>query len=204
MATAKNLKMVGFAGRPADSRTKLGGHEPHVSSDKERGVTMRLGELLVQVGVLTATQIDHILSVQRETGEPFGVLCERLAGVDPVAVEEAWATQYAQLTRHVDPALESFDPEATGLVTRRQAWQFRVLPIRFDDEELMLATTRRHLRRALRFATNVLVVPVYPVLTEPLALGEGLCRHFPLPGMTPASVDDDALDRLLTLARSVS
>lgn len=163
---------------------------------------MRLGELLIQAGVLNAMQVDHILSVQRETGEPFGVLCERLAGVDPIAVEEAWATQYAQLTRHIDPALETFDPEATCLVTRRQAWQFRVLPVRFDDEELMLATTRRHLRRALRFATNVLVVPVYPVLTEPLALGEALCRHFSLPGMTPASVDDDALDRLLTLARS--
>jgi hypothetical protein len=165
-------------------------------------VHIRLGELLTQLGVLNATQVDRILSAQRETGEPFGVLCERLAGVDPVVVEEAWATQYAGLTRHIDPTIETVDPSAIELVTRRQAWQFRVLPVRFDDQELMLATTRKHLRRALRFATTVLAVPVFPVMADPSLLGKALCRHYPLPGMTPEAVDDDALDRLLALARS--
>jgi len=84
------------------------------------------------------------------------------------------------------------------LISRRQAWQFRVLPLRFDGRELMLVTTRTHLCRALRFATAVMCVPVYLVLATPAALGEALCRHYPLPGMTPQSVYDDASDRLLT------
>jgi hypothetical protein len=76
-----------------------------------------------------------------------------------------------------------------------------VLPIRFDDRELMLATTRRHLRRALRFANNVLGVPVYLVLADALYLGEAIQRHYPMPGLSPRSIDDEALDQVLAERR---
>jgi hypothetical protein len=87
------------------------------------------------------------------------------------------------------------------LITRRQAWQFRVLPVRFDGRELMLATTRSQLRRALRFANNVLGLPVFLVLSESRPLGEALCRHYPMPGMSATAIDDDAMDHLLAQRR---
>jgi type IV pilus assembly protein PilB len=158
---------------------------------------LRLGQVLVDTGVLTDSQARRVLAEQQRTGEPFGVLCERMFAVDPDAIEQAWALQYATLSRSIDPRREPIEDRALALVTRRQAWQFRVLPMRFDGDELMVATTQQHLRRALRFATAVLGVPVYIVLTEPRSLGEALCRHYPLPGMTAASVNDDAMDRLL-------
>ncbi len=161
---------------------------------------LRLGALLVENGVLTQDQVDSILDVQGETAEPFGVLAERLHGVDPAEVEMAWSRQYARLTRLIDPSREVIDPRALDLVTRRQAWQFRVLPVRFDQVELMLATTPIHLRRALRFATNVLGVPIYMVMATPEDLGIALCEHYTLPGMTPRSVVDDGMDRLLNMA----
>lgn len=158
---------------------------------------LRLGEVLAEQGVLSERQVDAIVRRQRDTGKPFGLLCEQMFHVPPQVIERAWAMQYASLTRNVDPAHEAMDPAALELVTRRQAWQFRVLPIRFEDRELMLATTRSQLRRALRFATNVLGVPVYLVLAESRALGEALCRHYPMPGMSPQAVDDEAMDRVL-------
>ncbi|MBX3373523.1 MAG: hypothetical protein KF817_06800 [Phycisphaeraceae bacterium] len=164
----------------------------------------RLGQLLVEAGVLSASQVARILEAQAHAGEPFGLLAERLFGVDPVVVENAWADQYVRLSRCVDPRTERIDPDALAMVTPRQAWQFRVLPIRFEPCELMLATTREHLRRALRFAVNVLGVPAFVVLSDPLALGEALCRHMPMPGLTPAAVSDGALERLLTGIRGVA
>jgi len=158
----------------------------------------RLGQLLVDAGVLTDLQVEATLVRQKETGEPFGLICEREFGVSPVAIEEAWAAQYARWTRHVDPSVEVFEPNALELITRRQAWQFRVLPIRFDGRELMLATTQRHIRRGLRFANNVLGVPSYFVMARPQELGLALCKHYALPGMTPESVDDTALDQLFS------
>jgi hypothetical protein len=158
---------------------------------------LRLGELLIKSGVLDERQVQHILDRQQRTGEPFGLLAERLFNVDPALIEVAWAQQYASLTRTVDPDVEAYDPEALRLVTRRQAWQFRVLPIRFEPGELMIATTQAHLRRALRFATNVIGIPVFFVMAEPEALGRALCRHYPLAGMKPQSVLDDGMARLL-------
>ena len=160
---------------------------------------LRLGDLLAESGVLTPQQVDLILAEQRETGEPFGVLAERSFGVDPAAIEAAWARQYASLTRTVNPEIEPLDPKAMELVTRRQCWQFRVLPMRFEPPELMLATTQLHLPRALRFASNVIGYPVFFVIAEPDTLGRALCKHFALPGMRPESV----MDGMTRLVRSV-
>jgi len=157
----------------------------------------RLGQLLVDAGVLTHPQVDEVLHRQHETGEPFGLIAEQMFGVSPVVIEEAWAAQYARWTRHVNPAVEVFENKALELITRRQAWQFRVLPIRFDGKELMLATTQRHIRRGLRFANNVLGVPSFFVMARPNELGIALCKHYALPGMTPEAVDDSALDQVL-------
>lgn len=153
---------------------------------------LRLGEILVQSGVLTAKQVEDLLHYQKQTHKPIGWLAERKFGIDPEVIEDAWAEQYASLTRTIDPENEVYADEAAQLISPRQAWQFRVLPIRFDDSELIMATTRRHLRRALKFATNVIGVPVFLVMTEPIALGRALTERYSLPGFTPESVDDDA------------
>lgn len=165
---------------------------------------VRLGQILVDGGVLTRRQVGEILSMQERTGEPFGVLAERLCNVDPETIEEAWARQYARLTRTVDPESEVYDDEACRLVSRRQAWQFRILPLRVEGREVIIATTQRHLRRALRFATNVIGVPVFFVMADPRKLGEALCRRYALPGMSPESVDDDTIDRLVAEARNAA
>ncbi len=162
----------------------------------------RIGELLVRSGVLTQQQVQLLLEYQQKTSRPLGWLAERHFGIDPTVIEEAWAQQYAGFTRAIDPEFEIYADDAAQLVTRRQAWQFCVLPIRFDDGELLVATTQHHLRRALGFATNVIGVPVFFVLAEPLALGRALCKRYPLPGLTPESVEDDeALNNLLELAK---
>jgi hypothetical protein len=157
----------------------------------------RLGDILVRRGLLSASQITGALALQERTGEPLGLICERLYDVAPEEIETAWATQYASLTRTIDPSVEVFEARALELVTRRQAWQFRVLPLRFEPRELMMATTQNHLPKALRFATCVLGMPVFFVLACPEALGQALCRHYPLPGMTPESVDEDLFRRFV-------
>jgi hypothetical protein len=160
---------------------------------------LRMGELLVSRRLLTEHQLESILRRQTQSGKPFGVLAEEMYGIDPQVIEDTWADQYVSMAEQVNPLKQSFDPEAMNLISRRQAWQFRVLPIRFDDGALMVATTHEHLRRALRFATRIINVPCYFVIATPADLGEALCMHYALPGLTPRSVFDDALDHLLGL-----
>jgi hypothetical protein len=166
----------------ASARTK--GSEPFLQEAKEvNDRTIRIGEVLMQRGVLNPAQVKAILELQQQRHRPFGELAESMYGIDPTDIEQAWVDQYATLTRHIDVHREDFDAKALAHVERRQAWQFRVLPVRFDGPELMVATTSDNLCRALRFVTRCLSTPCYLVLTEARALGEALERYFPMGGM---------------------
>lgn len=145
---------------------------------------LRLGELLVEAGMITAPQREEILRVQAESGKPFGVLAERMFGVNPRAVERAWATQVSMLAPHTDPRDAMIDQAAVRLVSRRQAWQFRLLPMVFKQGELVVCTTKESLARAVSFACWKLSHRCTFVLAEPGALGAALVRHYPMGGMT--------------------
>lgn len=151
--------------------------------------TVRIGEVLVKRGVLNQAQVDAVLEQQARSHRPFGEVAENMYGIDPTDIEQAWVAQYASLTRHINILDEPRDQRAMSTIDRRQAWQFRVVPIRFDGRELMVATTADNLCRALRFVTRCLSVPCYIVLTEPRMLGEALERCFPLPGMTAQDIE---------------
>ena len=148
--------------------------------------TIRLGTILVHRGIMDEQQVQRVLAAQEQTGKPFGLLCEQLFGVAPSMIESAWAQQYASLVDTTDLTEVTPTPEALGMITRRQAWQFRVMPISWDGYELTLATTANDLCRALRFATNVIDRAVYFVMTDARSLDEALVKHYPLPGVNAA------------------
>lgn len=156
-------------------------------------MTLRLGDLLVRNGALTEAQRDAVVDYQRLTGRPFGELAERLFGVGQQSVEQAWAEQYGMIAQRIDPRTETVDPEALSLMDRRQAWQFRVMPMHFVAGELMLCTTQDHLVRALKFAGWRVQTPTFMVLADALSLGEALMRYYPMAGMNPGVVNSGKL-----------
>lgn len=152
---------------------------------------MRIGELLVRQGILTEAEVKLVLAEQCKRTEPFGAICERLFGVAPEVIEDAWVEQYTELTGVLVPDFESCDPAVMNILTRRQAWQFRIVPVRWEDGALVLATTRDHLQRALRFATNTISVPVYFLIADSDALAEALEHHYPMGGLGRRVVDGE-------------
>ena len=152
-------------------------------------MTLRLGELLVARGLLNEEQVRLILEEQAMRGVPFGALAERMFGVSPQDVEGAWIEQYASIAPRIDPRTERIDQDALTAVSARQAWQFRVLPLRYDKQELVVCTSPRHLPRAINFVYRRLKTPSYFVTTDAQALGESLVARYPLAGLTPACVD---------------
>ncbi len=157
-------------------------------------MVLRIGELLVAQGVLDEAQVEQVLEIQRKVPEPFGAICERLFGISPRTIEGVWSEQYARLTRVWSRSDLDFDPTVLDLVTPRQAWQFRVVPIRFDDGALLLATTQRHLARALRFATNVIRYPAIFVILGSEDLAAELLSRYPMRGMDATFVEGDRLE----------
>jgi len=151
-------------------------------------MAVRLGEVMVVQGVLTRDQVDEILAEQQRTRRPFGELAEQIFGVSERDVEKAWAAQYARIAEHVDPAQEQVESDVCSLIDRRQAWQFRIMPLRRDGQEIMVATMIEHLPRAMRFALRHFQDPCYFVICSAEQLGEALMEHYPMSGMTPDKV----------------
>ena len=142
---------------------------------------IQIGQLLVEQGVLTETQVQHILKVQRQSHRPFGDLAERLFGIDPRAVEDAWVQQYVRLAGTIDLDEVEFDTNCLRLLNRRQAWQFHLLPTNRSGENLNLATDAESLVRAVNFSARKLDEPVFLQIAERKQLREFLMKHFPVP-----------------------
>ena len=142
---------------------------------------IQIGELLVEQGVLSESQVRHILSVQRVSGRPFGDLAERLFGIDPKAVEDAWVEQYIRMTGPVDLEEQEIDTDCLRLLNRRQAWQFHLLPLHREDNAVSMATSAENLVRSINFATRTIDEPVYFLIAERQQLREFLMKHYPVP-----------------------
>lgn len=148
----------------------------------------RLGELLVAQGLLREHEVDAVLARQRECSRPFGALCEELFGVDPSLVEGAWVDQYRALSASFDADFAHAAPAALALVSARQAWQFRVVPLRLESDAVVLATTPSQLARAVRFAAGVLGVTAIFVVVDANELADALRHHYPIDGLDAATV----------------
>ena len=140
-----------------------------------------IGKLLVEQGVLTREQVKHILEVQKTSHRPFGDLAERLYGVSPKAVEDAWVEQYLRLVGVIDLEQAEIETECLRLLNRRQAWQFHLLPLNREDEGLQMATSAENLVRSVNFATRSLDEPVHFLIAERAQLREFLMKHYPVP-----------------------
>jgi len=151
---------------------------------------MRIGELMVNKGLLTEEQVNAILDEQRSIGGAFGAIAERLFGVGEPDVEDAWAEQYALLAQHLDPRDEQPSADALELIDRRQAWQFRILPLRYDCGEVIFVTTTTHLPTALRFVIRHIETPASFALTTSEALAEALQSHYPMDGMSARFIEE--------------
>jgi hypothetical protein len=157
-------------------------------------MTLRLGELMVRRGLLSEHQVEKILEAQGRAARPFGELAEEMFDLHPADVERVWAEQYALRTPRIDPRTERIQKPALDLLSRRQAWQFKILPLRVEHGELCVCTTAENLPRALRFVYRRLEVPAYFVTADDAALEEALQKHYPMSGMSTTGGPGDGGD----------
>ncbi|MFA9479044.1 hypothetical protein ACERK3_12195 [Phycisphaerales bacterium AB-hyl4] len=151
---------------------------------------LRIGEILVQNGVLTEQQVFEIAQAQRRLGLPFGVLAEQMFEVTLESIEQAWVQQYHQFTGTIDLASCRFDEQALRLISRRQAWQFEILPINFESTgELLIAASHARLARAVTFAANRLERVAYFRIAESEQLRDFLQQYYPMPDVSRYLID---------------
>jgi hypothetical protein len=154
--------------------------EAALSKRTQKGIP--IGELLVQQGVLTERQVQHILAVQKSSNRPFGDLAERLYGISPKLVEDAWVVQYVASVGKADLEELDFDEQCLRMLNRRQAWQFHLLPVHRDEQfNLNMATDEQNLVRAVNFSSRRIDESIHMLVAEREQLREFLMKHYPVP-----------------------
>lgn len=101
-------------------------------------VRKRLGEVMVESGLLTATQLDQALKLQREKGGRLGEILVGLGGLS----REVLLTFLAHRCGVNWVSLEEFDPvspDAVGRVPAPLAREQKLVPLRFDGKKLTVA-----------------------------------------------------------------
>lgn len=164
----------------------------------ERPARARLGEHLVRQGLLTEAEVQIALGIQHRTGEPFGVLAERLFDLTPGEVERAWVEQYLSYGTRINLDDANTDPASLRYLTTRQAWQFALLPIGREDGLLTMATCEQRLPAAAAFVWRRMREPVYLVVATAEQLHRHLMQRYPWPAMR----DADLRQRHTMLVRS--
>ncbi len=97
---------------------------------------LRLGELLVQQGLVTLDQLGIALAEQKQNNLPIGRQLVRLGFITEAAIRDIMARTVGQ--EAIDLAQVVADPEALKLVPQDFARHHRMLPIAHNDAERVL------------------------------------------------------------------
>ena len=124
---------------------------------------LRLGELLVQAGKLSARDLERALSAQQEMGSMLGRVVVQLGLVSEADVLRVLATQLGVPLVAADD-FPAVPPEVDGLLPEFLAAHL-VYPLRLDEGRLdvaMAVPQDTFIRKALHLATGLEIRPYQP------------------------------------------
>ena len=145
----------------------------------------RLGELLLENGLLTPEQLDAALVEQKRQRRPLGQLLLSQGLVDEKALAGVLSTHFN--VPQIDFSRTRVEKEALSLIAEAYARQHVILPVRLDKDELQVATVDPGdlaLFAELKVLTRKRIKPVLGVksqidlaITQSYKLRTGVDRH---------------------------
>jgi type IV pilus assembly protein PilB len=97
----------------------------------------RLGDLLIEKGLITEEQLDAVLAEQQETGGKLGELIITMHILDPHVLAQALSEYFGLVV--VDLRRDNVDPAVINLVPESMAREQLAIPVRSEDDGLYVA-----------------------------------------------------------------
>ncbi len=97
----------------------------------------RLGDILIDSGFISATDLSEALAVQKETGKRLGEVIIEMGLMSEFDILRAVSSQYNYPI--IDLNNVEVDPKATALVNEKYCRDNTIVPIGFDEEKLVVA-----------------------------------------------------------------
>jgi type IV pilus assembly protein PilB len=142
-------------------------------SSTSKNPPVRLGEKLVQLGLISKDQLDIVITEQRNTKKLFGAILVEMGFITESALGEVLAETSG--TQKFDPKSSMLDSTIVRRIPKEVAARHKVIPVAYDDNVLQLAMAdvynvlaidqvRRHVPK------NTKIVPIYCTESEILEL----------------------------------
>ena len=152
---------------------------------------VRLGELLVNKGLISSAQLAEGLRQQHETGEYLGVTLVRLGFLTDATLVETLAEQLG--IPSVRLAEYQIDPKVIDKVAPKVASHYHLMPLALREGVLQVAIADPFDVQTLDELKLLLDCDVQPVLASQQEITEAIQRHY--------GVGASAVERLLDTAR---
>ncbi len=130
----------------------------------------RLGEMLIEKGLITPEQLKEALEAQKQTDMRIGEILVNLGYLDRKALYETLSEQLG--VPFVDLEQESVDPAVAQLIPRDMAEKYKCIPIGRGDGTIRVAMAEPGDVVAEDDLRMRLQVPVEPLLADPQQIDE--------------------------------
>lgn len=120
----------------------------------------KLGQLLIDSGIITDRQLEDALALQGKDGGRLGYHLVNINAISEQDLNQYLARQ--QSIESIDLDTTEIDPEVLALIPSEIAWRYEVIPIERDGRTLVVAMTDPHNLFAiddLRFSLGMEVEP---------------------------------------------
>jgi len=137
----------------------------------------RIGEILVEKGILTPKTVDRVLVVAQRLNKRFGMVLEDMEIVTPDELASALAMQYSTKVA-TNMVKYSFPADLLGIISAEHALQYIIFPLKLELNKLCLAMadpTDMKMVSNLASNRNLSIVPFISTRKDILA---AICKHY--------------------------
>ncbi len=145
--------------------------------NEQLGGGVRLGDILVQKGLITHKQLEEALQNQKEKGEPLGEILIEDFNVPHRAVYMALSNQLGMDFVEIDP-FDEIDLSVLQMVPEHFARRFTIMPLTIKEDVLQVAVTDDFDLAALDSLENNSGSTVEPFLAQRSALEEAIDQQY--------------------------
>ena len=116
--------------------------------------TLKIGEILVENGVISETQLKYALDYQRRFGGRIGWILLSLGYINKRELYTALSQQYG--IEFFSPSINELDIGLIKIFSPKEIWDNQCIPLRIEDDTLIVATSYLRENLDLRFITRKL------------------------------------------------
>ncbi len=137
----------------------------------------RIGDILISEGKITQEQLEYALDVQDETSKDLGETLLYLGYIEPVDLAQALARRLRlDFVIISELSEDEVDNEALDMMEERTLRKYKALPIRFEENKLVVAMSDPNDLYALEDLRMIAGRPITPVVVTEEDL-EGALDH---------------------------